>query len=171
MFGTLKQLISKNLIGFRQYQHIQFRNYKQNKKNKFDGYWDLILEQPKSESHEQTGDIASLAIGSSISNAQEVYEPIYTIDGEIIPRKPEFPDNCCMSGCAHCVLDIYQEELDEWKIKTNNIKNRLLKEGKPLPNILIKSSELHSNDDIDPGMKAFLELEKSLAEKPKIKNN
>ncbi|CAB4378882.1 unnamed protein product [Rhizophagus irregularis] len=165
MFGTIKRSTSKiSFIGFRQYK--QLRNYKQSKKNKFDGYWNLILEQPKSGSHEQTeqiGDIASLAIGT-VPNVQE---PIYTIDGEVIPHKPEFPNNCCMSGCAHCILDIYQEELDEWKNKINNIKNRLLKEGKPLPNILLESSESQLNDNINPGMKAFLELEKRLAEKSK----
>jgi hypothetical protein len=44
MFGTIKRSTSKiSFIGLRQYK--QFRTYKQSKKNKFDGYWNLILEQ------------------------------------------------------------------------------------------------------------------------------
>jgi len=28
--------------------------------------------------------------------------------------RPAEPDNCCMSGCVHCVWDLYREEVEEW---------------------------------------------------------
>ncbi|KAL7753467.1 hypothetical protein RI367_001242 [Sorochytrium milnesiophthora] len=30
------------------------------------------------------------------------------------PVKPSPPDNCCMSGCVHCVWDLYADELVEY---------------------------------------------------------
>ncbi|KAL4812609.1 oxidoreductase-like protein [Aspergillus spinulosporus] len=37
-----------------------------------------------------------------------------TVNGVPIPPKPEEPDNCCMSGCVHCVWDDYRDEMEEW---------------------------------------------------------
>jgi hypothetical protein len=62
------------------------------------------------------------------------------------------------------VLDIYEEELEEWKSKINNIRDSLLREGKPLPPILAKRQE--SEEKVDPSLRAFMELEKKLASKP-----
>ncbi|RIB08924.1 hypothetical protein C2G38_2210305 [Gigaspora rosea] len=143
--------------------HRQSRHYQQNKNghSKYDGYWNLQLQQPTSSSYLQNPsfeghniDIASTAINT---NSPEEIKSVMTIDGELIPPKPVFPDNCCMS-----VLDIYQDDLKEWKEKTDRIRKRLSKEGKPLPPILMQSND-STEDDIDPGIKAFLELEKKLA--------
>ena len=30
------------------------------------------------------------------------------------PEEP-LPSECCGSGCEPCVLDVYQNQLDEWK--------------------------------------------------------
>ncbi|CAJ0847056.1 2403_t:CDS:2 [Entrophospora sp. SA101] len=83
------------------------------------------------------------------------------VDGEIIPPKPEFPDNCCMSGCAHCVIDIYNEDLEEWEKKINQVKERLKKKGKTLPsNIFQKNGEDDDdNSNVNVGLKVFMELE------------
>lgn len=37
-----------------------------------------------------------------------------TINGVPIPPRPEEPDNCCMSGCVHCVWDDFRDEIEEW---------------------------------------------------------
>ncbi|CAG8660037.1 6207_t:CDS:2 [Racocetra persica] len=158
---------------FLHHNHHQFRYSQQseNGQSKYNGYWNLQLQQPApssylqnhsyEEHHNTDIDIASTAINT---NSPEEIQPVMTIDGELIPLKPVFPDNCCMSGCAHCVLDIYQDDLKEWKEKTTQIRERLLKEGKPLPPILMQfNNDNTEEDDIDPGMKAFLELEKKLA--------
>lgn len=49
------------------------------------------------------------------------YDPGYapettwkTVNGVAIPPRPKEPDNCCMSGCAHCVWDDYRDDMEEW---------------------------------------------------------
>ncbi|KAK5059904.1 hypothetical protein LTR84_009787 [Exophiala bonariae] len=37
-----------------------------------------------------------------------------TINGVPIPPRPEEPDNCCMSGCVHCVWDDYRDDVESW---------------------------------------------------------
>ncbi|OJD15794.1 hypothetical protein AJ78_03974 [Emergomyces pasteurianus Ep9510] len=38
----------------------------------------------------------------------------HVINGVPIPPRPHEPDNCCMSGCVHCVWDDYRDEVEEW---------------------------------------------------------
>jgi len=40
-----------------------------------------------------------------------------TINGVPIPPRPEEPDNCCMSGCVHCVWDDYRNEVEGWAFR------------------------------------------------------
>ncbi|CAI2178683.1 10713_t:CDS:2 [Funneliformis geosporum] len=119
MLGNIKRSVFKT--GYTIIRHYQNKNYIQYEKNKYDGYWNLILKQPKSSNDlHHNNDIVSLAIKPT--TIQEV-KSLYTIDGEKIPQKPEFPNNC---------LDVLIED---------------------------------NNNNIDPGIKAFLELEKSLNNK------
>lgn len=37
-----------------------------------------------------------------------------TVNGVPIPPRPDEPDNCCMSGCVHCVWDDFRDEMEEW---------------------------------------------------------
>lgn len=32
-------------------------------------------------------------------------------------RRPQEPDNCCMSGCVNCVWDTFREEVEEWSAR------------------------------------------------------
>ncbi|KAI8575095.1 hypothetical protein K450DRAFT_263335 [Umbelopsis ramanniana AG] len=86
------------------------------------------------------------------------------IDGQriLIPEKPEAPDNCCMSGCAHCVWDIYQEEMEDYREEKNALRKRLIAAKVMVPPELLPKHERDATDDLDPGMKAFLALEKKL---------
>ncbi|RAH40053.1 oxidoreductase-like domain-containing protein [Aspergillus brunneoviolaceus CBS 621.78] len=45
-----------------------------------------------------------------------------TVNGVAIPPRPEEPDNCCMSGCVHCVWDDYRDELEEWAARLAQAK-------------------------------------------------
>lgn len=45
-----------------------------------------------------------------------------TINGVPIPPRPEEPDNCCMSGCVHCVWDDFRDEMEEWAARIAKAK-------------------------------------------------
>lgn len=45
-----------------------------------------------------------------------------TVNGVAIPPRPREPDNCCMSGCAHCVWDDYRDDMEEWVDRIENAK-------------------------------------------------
>ncbi|KAK3116387.1 hypothetical protein LTR53_003307 [Teratosphaeriaceae sp. CCFEE 6253] len=40
------------------------------------------------------------------------------VAGVLVPPKPEEPENCCMSGCANCVWDLFRDDMEEWAAKT-----------------------------------------------------
>jgi Oxidoreductase-like protein, N-terminal len=43
-----------------------------------------------------------------------------------VPPRPAEPDNCCMSGCVHCVWDDYRDDVEAWAegVRKANIKAR-----------------------------------------------
>ncbi|KAH8690951.1 oxidoreductase-like protein [Talaromyces proteolyticus] len=45
-----------------------------------------------------------------------------TINGVPIPPRPSEPDNCCMSGCVHCVWDDYRDDLETWASRIKEAK-------------------------------------------------
>ncbi|KAG0265205.1 hypothetical protein BG011_005248 [Mortierella polycephala] len=92
-----------------------------------------------------------------------------------VPIKPAPPgaEDCCMSGCAHCIYDIYAEDRQEYKFKLAKVLKEIEAAGLPPPpntttgstNAGDAASTSNSNeddDDMDPSMKAFLELERKL---------
>jgi Oxidoreductase-like protein, N-terminal len=40
-----------------------------------------------------------------------------TVNGVPVPPRPAEPDNCCMSGCVHCVWDDYRDEVEGWAMR------------------------------------------------------
>ncbi|GJJ72179.1 hypothetical protein EMPS_04536 [Entomortierella parvispora] len=111
-----------------------------------------------------TGTVSSLSRSSADST---------NYHGFAIPIKPTPPgaEDCCMSGCAHCIYDIYEDDRQEYKRKLAVVLTEIEKTGlAPPPNLTpsanSKGSGTNSKDDedrdMDPGMKAFLELERKL---------
>ena len=45
-----------------------------------------------------------------------------TINGVAIPPRPQEPDNCCMSGCVHCVWDDFRDEMEQWAGRVEHAK-------------------------------------------------
>lgn len=45
-----------------------------------------------------------------------------TINGVAIPPRPHEPDNCCMSGCVHCVWDDFRDEMEQWAGRVEHAK-------------------------------------------------
>lgn len=53
--------------------------------------------------------------GSGYERRSERPEAVWqTINGVPVPPRPAEPDNCCMSGCVHCVWDDYRDDIEEW---------------------------------------------------------
>ncbi|KAJ3299501.1 hypothetical protein HK104_008690 [Borealophlyctis nickersoniae] len=83
-------------------------------------------------------------------------------------KKPPPPTDCCMSGCFHCVWDMYSENVEEYKNQKRDIRNRrrnlLLEHGKhaEAADVEAKPTVDEEEEDMDPAMKAFRDLERSL---------
>ncbi|KEP50518.1 oxidoreductase-like protein, amino-terminal protein [Rhizoctonia solani 123E] len=97
-----------------------------------------------------------------------------------IPQRPNPPesDECCMSGCAVCVYDLYLSSLDDYKKDARAVRTRLREKAVPVnewPDDLQEQDKKRPANstteeglddlDMDPSMKAFLILEKKLGKK------
>ncbi|KAG0046499.1 hypothetical protein BGZ83_008334 [Gryganskiella cystojenkinii] len=117
---------------------------------------------------------ATFATGteSSLSRSSPESTPYH---GFSIPIKPSPPgaEDCCMSGCAHCIYDIYEEDRQEYKRKLAEVLAQIENAGLPPPPNLktaasstkpgeTASTKDEDDSDMDPGMKAFLALERKL---------
>ncbi|KAI1319379.1 hypothetical protein EDD11_004245 [Mortierella claussenii] len=109
-----------------------------------------------------TGSVSSLSKSAAESTLYHGFR---------IPVKPTPPgaEDCCMSGCAHCIYDMYEEDRQDYKTKLAKVLKDIKKAGlPPPPNIVTSGSgdggdeDKGADDDMDPGMKAFLELERKL---------
>ncbi|RHZ60602.1 oxidoreductase-like domain-containing protein [Aspergillus thermomutatus] len=113
-----------------------------------------------------------------------------TINGVAIPPRPEEPDNCCMSGCVHCVWDDYRDEMEEWASRVESAKakgstQKPAMDMRQTPRAEVESAS-HSMDDdgggsetnwpvsyaaedlfanIPVGIREFMKTEKKLKEK------
>jgi hypothetical protein len=47
-----------------------------------------------------------------------------TINGVPVPPRPAEPDNCCMSGCVHCVWDDYRDDVESWAKRLHDAQAR-----------------------------------------------
>ncbi|KAI9092461.1 oxidoreductase-like protein [Phlyctochytrium arcticum] len=84
--------------------------------------------------------------------------------------KPEVPTACCMSGCVHCVWDLYQEDMEDYIDKRREIRDKRSKLLERLGNtsafdLMVVPEEVEVADEMDPGMRAFLEMEKTMSRK------
>lgn len=114
-----------------------------------------------------------------------------TINGVAIPPRPQEPDNCCMSGCAHCVYDDYQEDVENWASKLAEARAKIEaargKDGAPKkPGVADGSLSMDddgggsetnwtmpsSSDDlfaeIPVGIREFMKTEKKLKQRKQI---
>lgn len=123
--------------------------------------------------------------------------PKHTIRGISIPLKPPPPgaEDCCMSGCARCVYDLYKEDLEEYQESLTSVRSKLLEIGVGSEEWNVDwlgkmptggsgggaaSDDLSHEDKadeevdaviagLDPSMKAFLEMERKMKRKQKEK--
>jgi hypothetical protein len=111
--------------------------------HRFKGFYELIMETNRSSS--PLGENVSPALETRESVTPNFMSSFFVDDIPAIdfPGKPIEPtdQDCCMSGCAICVWDVYREELETWKQRAKMAGVNIAQES-PLD--------------------AFLELEKSL---------
>lgn len=103
-------------------------------------------------------------------------------------RRPQEPDNCCISGCVNCVWDTFREEVEEWSARQRRRQKQAQDGGQGLTEgrEVDKASKIRSIDgdgvgdvdgmggtNLDPnaffkdlpvGIKEFIALEKRLKE-------
>ncbi|KAL1718335.1 oxidoreductase-like protein, partial [Schizophyllum commune] len=98
--------------------------------------------------------------------------PTQTFKGYVIPDEPRPPeaDECCMSGCAVCVYDLYEEALQAYKDSLTSIRAGLVQMGVPesqWPERLREKASKAAKVErpIDISRNAFEEMERSLAAK------
>lgn len=122
-----------------------------------------------------------------------------TINGVPIPPRPDEPDNCCMSGCVHCVWDDYRDEIEGWAVRLREAQAKAKGHGlKGSPKVALSRPEVASasgsmDDDgggseglwdapsipepgedlfegIPVGIRQFMATEKMLRDRKKTKN-
>jgi len=93
---------------------------------------------------------------------------------------PSLSPDCCMSGCVHCVYDIYASSLLAYQEALSQAHTALLASSRPRsqwPAVILEREKRGvagnvkelSLEEMDPGMKAFLEMESRLKEAKKVK--
>lgn len=63
------------------------------------------------------------------------------------------------------VWDMYQEDMEDYAMRKKDIKKKFLDAGESLPRELDPSKTIDEAEEMDPTMKAFLEMEKKLNNK------
>jgi hypothetical protein len=63
------------------------------------------------------------------------------------------------------VWDMYQEDIEDYAMRRKDIKKKFLDAGESLPRELDSSTTVDVIEEMDPTMKAFLEMEKKLNSK------
>lgn len=53
-----------------------------------------------------------------------------TVNGVPIPPRPAEPDNCCMSGCMHCVWDDYRDDIEDWATRLKEAQAKGANQGR-----------------------------------------
>ncbi|KAJ3095249.1 hypothetical protein HDU97_007123 [Phlyctochytrium planicorne] len=123
----------------------------------FKGFWTLATDQTISHLHSiqpshlatpSTHPISSIPPKTSKEEQQQpsrIASGLNREDDSLKPPRAPDSEDCCMGGCAHCVWDIYEEEVEAFNAKMKAL-------GKPGI----------SSDRMDPSMQALRDLEKSL---------
>ncbi|WVR04797.1 hypothetical protein IAU60_001809 [Kwoniella sp. DSM 27419] len=101
-----------------------------------------------------------------------------TVQGVVVPPKPVPPgeEECCMSGCVHCVYTIYADNLEVYVEALRDAREALIRSDTPKAEWPEEVREEDKGDvkqaeekkverEVDPAMAAFLALENKLKKK------
>ncbi|KIJ91889.1 hypothetical protein K443DRAFT_114428 [Laccaria amethystina LaAM-08-1] len=110
-------------------------------------------------------------ISISVEDTNPKKESVETFHGFVVPQEPKPPadDECCMSGCAVCVYDLYEESLASYEDSIITLRKSLGALG-----ILQDTWPLNVRPDVEQStpesrkgviLNAFEEMERKLKEK------
>lgn len=85
----------------------------------------------------------------------------HTYAGVQVAPRPQEPQFCCGSGCVNCVWLLYKDDMESWKASHHKAIRALLAAGEPVPPELGGLDE-ESTQDLDPGLRAFIQVEDDL---------
>jgi aarF domain-containing kinase len=154
--------------------------------DKQDGSYLTLASQPAAASMQDVPADVNLRKEPSVAA-----EAVINFRGVAVPIKPSPPgaEDCCMSGCAVCVYDLYADDLRDYRESLTVAREKILNLDPPLKDsewdtsILGPRPSRESASDtrtaeervqqevddligqLDPSMKAFLQLERSLKQK------
>ncbi|KAL6251855.1 hypothetical protein RBB50_002065 [Rhinocladiella similis] len=66
-----------------------------------------------------------------------------TINGVPVPPRPAEPDNCCMSGCVHCVWDDYRDDVEAWAGRVREAQSKSSTRQTDDPKMRLPRPEVH----------------------------
>lgn len=145
-------------------------------------FYDLLLNLPESSRVKRTpaarplqedadklakakavfGDRTAIRVNETMAHEEQTR----ILAGVRVPPKPEEPLFCCGSGCVNCVWLLYKEDMDTWMEQKNKAFNALRAENKPLPpDFENMRDEERGMDNLDPGLRAFIEVERRLRDR------
>lgn len=82
-----------------------------------------------------------------------------TINGVAVPPRPAEPDNCCMSGCVHCVWDDYRDVIEQWAGRVKEARAKGHRDDHMRPKAYMNRPEVHASsssmDDDGGGSEAL----------------
>lgn len=78
--------------------------------------------------------------------------------------KPAAPgsEDCCMSGCAVCVWDLYQDSFEEYKSQRSFLKAAKEELRSTSKTAINDEEDDDQAEEIDPSIKAFRDMERAL---------
>jgi hypothetical protein len=81
------------------------------------------------------------------------------INGVAVPPRPGEPDNCCMSGCVHCVWDDYRDDIEQWAGRVREAQAKGQSDDRTTPKVYTNRPEVQvlsaSMDDDGCGSEAL----------------
>ncbi|KAF9034451.1 hypothetical protein BDZ89DRAFT_1062527 [Hymenopellis radicata] len=98
-----------------------------------------------------------IRLEKSLREKQALRDGLEQLEGLVVPDKPRPPesDECCMSGCAICVYDVYEESLDVYQEKIAELTTQLTAMGYPE-----KSGPVERKQNVT--LNVFEEMERAL---------
>ncbi|KAJ7624238.1 hypothetical protein DFH06DRAFT_1230034 [Mycena polygramma] len=108
------------------------------------------------------GDLSDASVTALTSDSSRYFR------GLEVPQEPRPPesDECCMSGCAVCVYDLYEESLGAYKVSMAALRSKLAAAGIPEASWPKSVRATDTTGGKKPvALSAFEELEKSLKAK------